>query len=51
MLYLLGLAGVCWFVYAACFTSFFTPAVIAVCLYATCVALVQLVLLAPSGEL
>jgi len=48
--YLLGLAGIVWFVYAACFTSFFTPGVIALFAYGTCVVLTQLILLAPATE-
>jgi hypothetical protein len=51
MLYLLGLAGIGWFVYAACFSSFFTPAVIALCIYGTCVAVAQLILLSPGEKI
>jgi hypothetical protein len=51
MLYLLGLAGVGWFVYAAFFSSFFTPGVIALCIYGTCVAVTQLIMLSPGEKL
>jgi hypothetical protein len=50
MHYLLGLAGAGWFVYAACFTSFFTPGLVALCAYGTCVAVTQLVLLMPGEQ-
>jgi hypothetical protein len=50
MLYLLGLAGVGWFVYAAVFSSFFTPGVVALCIYGTCVAVTQLIMLSPGEQ-
>jgi len=31
--YIIGLAGLAWFVYATFFTSFFTPELVTVCVY------------------
>lgn len=51
MLYVLGLAGLCWLVYATMFTAFFTPGVVALCAYGTCVAVSQLVLFMPGRKI